>query len=60
MWLVAAAVLFLTAWGVWIPSHTGGLLCDPDSLLQGHAAWHLLDAGAVACIYQFYRSEQTG
>ena len=23
--------------------------CDPDSLLQAHAAWHLLGAAALAC-----------
>ena len=27
---------------------TGGPLCDPDSLLQGHAAWHLLTAISLA------------
>ncbi len=57
-WLFAAAVFFLSAFGIWIPSLTGGPWCDPDSILQGHAAWHLLDAAAVACIFQFYRSEE--
>lgn len=56
-WLVAAGGLFLLAFAIWIPSRTGGPLCDPDSLVQGHAAWHLLDAAAVACIFQFYRTE---
>lgn len=56
-WLAAAAAAFLIAFGVWIPSHTGGPLCNPDSLLQGHAIWHLLDAMAVGCFYVFYRSE---
>ena len=56
-WLVAAAVVFLAAFGIWLPSRTGGPWCDPDSLLQGHAAWHLLDAGSVACVFAFYRSE---
>jgi hypothetical protein len=27
---------------------SGGPLCDPDSLLQGHALWHLLTAAALA------------
>ena len=26
---------------------TGGPLCDPDSLLQGHALWHVLSAAAL-------------
>ena len=57
-WLVAAAAAFLVAFAIWLPSRTGGPWCDPDSLLQGHAAWHLLCAVSVACIYAFYRSER--
>jgi hypothetical protein len=33
----------------WWLGRTGGPLCDPDSLVQGHAAWHLLTAAALAC-----------
>jgi len=29
-------------------SRTGGPLCRPKSLLQGHAAWHVLSAAALA------------
>lgn len=29
-------------------SRTGGPLCDPQSLLQGHAVWHVLTAAALA------------
>jgi hypothetical protein len=32
----------------WWLGRTGGPLCDPDSLLQGHAAWHLLTAISLA------------
>jgi hypothetical protein len=32
----------------WWLGRTGGPLCDPDSPLQGHAAWHLLTAFALA------------
>ena len=31
-------------------SRTGGPLCDPSSLLQGHAAWHLAAATALAVL----------
>jgi hypothetical protein len=40
------------------PSRTGGFLCDPDSLLQGHAVWHLLCAGTTGSIYLYHRSER--
>jgi hypothetical protein len=33
----------------WWLGRTGSPFCDPDSLLQGHAAWHLLSAAALAC-----------
>jgi hypothetical protein len=56
-WIFAAAGLFLLAFGIWIPSRTGGPWCDPDSIIQGHAAWHLLSAAAAGCIFQFYRTE---
>jgi hypothetical protein len=29
-------------------TRTGAPLCSPDSLLQGHAAWHVLTATAIA------------
>lgn len=56
-WLGLAAAAFALAFAVWLPSHTGGPLCAPGSLLQGHAAWHLLSSVAVGAIYLFYRSE---
>jgi hypothetical protein len=32
----------------WWAGRTASPWCDPDSLLQGHAAWHLLAAAALA------------
>ena len=57
-WLGVAALMFGLAFAIWIPSRTGAPWCNPTSMLQGHAAWHLLDAAAVGAIYMFYRSEQ--
>lgn len=31
-------------------SRTGGPLCSPDSLVQGHAVWHLLAAAGLASL----------
>lgn len=31
-------------------SQGGGPLCDPESLLQGHAAWHVLSATALVVL----------
>jgi hypothetical protein len=43
--MVAALVIGVTAY---LLGRTGGPLCRPDSLLQAHALWHLLTAGAMA------------
>jgi hypothetical protein len=56
-WLLLAAGLFGTAFAIWIPSRSAGPLCDPDSLIQGHAIWHLLCAGATLAIYGYLCSE---
>lgn len=57
-WLVAGAGCFLLAFAIWLPSGNGGPLCDPDSLLQGHALWHLLCAAATVALYMYSRSER--
>jgi hypothetical protein len=43
---LAAAAAGAACW--WL-GRTDSSWCDPDSLLQGHAAWHLLGAAALAC-----------
>lgn len=55
-WGVAAAATMLLAFAIWIASQHG--LCDPDSLLQGHGVWHLLNAVAAYCLYRHYASER--
>jgi hypothetical protein len=43
---LAAAAAGAACW--WL-GRTTSPWCDPDSLLQPHAAWHLLGAAALAC-----------
>lgn len=57
VWLWASFGLFALAFAIWLASHTGGPLCSPYSLLQGHAAWHILTALAGGTLYLHYRSE---
>jgi len=58
-YLLAAAGVFALAFVAWRLSHTGGIWCEPTSLLQGHALWHLLAAAAVALLYLHLRSQPT-
>ncbi|QJB69370.1 ceramidase domain-containing protein [Parasphingorhabdus halotolerans] len=50
--IIAKAVAF----GIWnLDQH--GKVCAPESLLQGHAIWHLLGASALWFTFLYYRSE---
>jgi hypothetical protein len=43
-WFVASIVAIALAVVVFVLGRTGSPLCDPDSLIQGHALWHVLGA----------------
>ncbi|MEO9599637.1 ceramidase domain-containing protein [Parasphingorhabdus sp.] len=51
--LIANTVAF-TIWNL----DQNGQLCAPESLLQGHAIWHVLGAVALWFAFLYYRSEQ--
>lgn len=59
-WGYAAVGVMLLALAIWWLSWDGRPLCDPSSVLQGHAAWHLLCALAAYCLYRLYVSEDRG
>ncbi len=53
---VAGIITKAIAFTIWnLDQH--GVVCAPHSLLQGHAAWHLLGATALWCTFSYYRSE---
>ena len=51
----ASLALLLTAFAIW--NGTKEWLCDPHSLIQGHAIWHILGATAAYFLYRYYASE---
>ena len=51
---IATKALAFTIWNL----DQRGIVCAPHSLLQGHAAWHLLGATALWLTFLYYRSEQ--
>lgn len=57
-WAVYTAVSFSSAFGIWNLSLEGRPFYYPDTLLQGHAVWHILCAVATWTIYRYYRSEE--
>ncbi|HMT91206.1 MAG TPA: ceramidase domain-containing protein [Dermatophilaceae bacterium] len=52
--LRAAVGLLTLGYAVWLADERG-LWCDPGSLLQGHAVWHLATAGAAYLLVRHYR-----
>jgi hypothetical protein len=52
----ASLASILTAFAVW--NGTRSWLCDPHSLIQGHAIWHILGAVAAYLLYRYYASER--
>ena len=57
-WGLASAGALALAFAIWNLAKDGSSLCHPGSLLQGHAAWHLLCAVAAYCLYRLYASER--
>jgi hypothetical protein len=54
-YMKASIIVLLLGSLVWILDRSH-VLCAPDSVLQGHALWHLLTAGSIFLIYLYYRS----
>jgi hypothetical protein len=48
---------FLLAFIIWNLSLTGNVWCNPDTWVQGHGAWHILNAVSLYYIYRYYLSE---
>lgn len=54
-YLIGALIALLIAFGAWVLDITR-VVCQPDSMVQGHAVWHVLGAVACAGLYAYYRS----
>lgn len=56
-WGIFSLSSLLIAFLIWNLERRVDAFCDPHSLIQGHAIWHLLDALAVYFLFRFYVSE---
>ena len=54
-----ALISFAIAVVFWALSFTGAPLCDPNSLLQGHALWHLLAMALTPFFIFLYLRDET-
>jgi hypothetical protein len=57
-WGFASAGALAVAFAIWNLARDGTSFCHPHSLLQGHAAWHLLCAVAAYALCRVYASER--
>lgn len=56
VYFIAALLIYVLAQIIWTLD-LNHILCDPNSLLQGHAVWHVLTAISTGLLYLYYRSE---
>lgn len=54
--LFTSAAVMAAAFGIWILDLTH-IACAPDSLLQGHAVWHVMGAVAALFLWRYFRGE---
>ena len=57
-WFFSGIFLYLSAFVIWQTGKANHSICNPDSMLQAHALWHLMTALATICFFLFLRSER--
>lgn len=55
--LIGAALVKAAGFAVWSLDQTR-IVCAPDSLMQGHAFWHVCGALSLWLTYRYFRSER--
>lgn len=54
-YLWAAFAILMLSSTIWLLDRTS-VVCNPTSIFQGHALWHILNAASILFIYLYYRS----
>ena len=57
-WYWVGVLSFVGAYAIWLTGTAEHPRCDPDSLVQAHAIWHLLSALAAWAFFVFLRTER--
>ncbi len=57
-WYFAGGACFVIAFAIWQTGRPHNKWCQPDSLIQAHAIWHLLTAASTWCFFMFLRTER--
>ena len=57
-WFSVGMVCYLLAFVIWLQGYPNTAFCNPDSLIQPHAIWHLMAAFSTWCFFKFFRTEK--
>ena len=55
-WYWLGIFFYISAWIIWLQGYPGQPYCDPDSILQPHAIWHILSSCATLSFFFFFRT----
>lgn len=58
-WYWVGSAAFVSAYAIWLTGTNEHPACNPDSLVQAHAIWHLLGAVSTWSFFVFLRTERT-
>lgn len=56
-WYWIGSIAFVAAYAIWLTGTNDHPACNPDSLIQAHAIWHLLGAVSTWSFFIFLRTE---
>ena len=57
-WFVLGVAAFFGAYAIWLTGTDTSTQCDPDSLIQPQAIWHLITAFATFAFFMYFRTEE--
>ena len=57
-WIKYSIITILSAFAIWVVD-ISKLLCNPESIFQGHALWHILSTLSIYVLYRYYVSERS-
>ena len=58
-WYILGMYSYILAYIIWLQGYPDTRFCNPDSIIQPHALWHLLTALATWCFFKFLRTERS-
>ena len=58
-WFLLGITSYMVAFAIWLTGRPGHPWCNPDSVIQAHAIWHLMTAGSTWFFFKFLRTESS-